>query len=282
VACLALSRMGVAHHRAAVAQELVDVTTRLGDGPGLALALTKRASGRGELGRWDEAHSDLVRARELARRHHHTPVLLVAGYGLAVVLQSRGEWDAALAELDGLERLEESLAMPGVGVVMAQRIAVMFFRGRLGELEPVLRAGAEHAPEHLRDLYALLLATTGRQDAARLLLGAWSDQPPVVPDYLFLTMTVMRAWLWLELADPDAVAALRADLEPHAHLVAAGGMSSIFLGSVAHTVGRLALQQGDVDAARRHLQAARQAHERMGLPGWVERTDALLAACGTA
>ncbi|WP_336923437.1 BTAD domain-containing putative transcriptional regulator [Aquipuribacter sp. SD81] len=282
VACVALSRMGVAHHRAALAQELVEVTTRLGDGRGLALALTKRASGRGELGLWDEAYSDLVRARELARRHHHLPVLLVAGYGVGVVRQSRAEWGAATAELDELEHLEETLAMPGVGVVMAQRLAVLLHQDRLGELEPALRAGAQHAPEHLRDLYALHLVRTDRTREARLLLGAWADQPPVDEDYLWPTMTVLRAWLWLELDDAAAVAALRARLEPHAHLVAAGGMSSFFLGSLAHTVGRLALHSGDVEGARRHLLAARQAHERMGLPGWVERTDALLARAGAA
>ena len=54
-------------------------------------------------------------------------------------------------------------------------------------------------------------------------------------------------------------------------------MSALFSGSVAHTLGRLALHQGDLPAARRHLEQARATHDRMGLPTWVARTDAVLA-----
>jgi hypothetical protein len=277
LACVALARHGLLHRRAAVADELVGLTTREGDGRGLALALAKRGAVRGELGQWQAAHSDLLRAVQLAGRHHHSPVALIAGWGLAVVLQSHDDLAAARAEVDRLERLEDSLGMPGVGIALAHRAALLMLEGRLGEIEPQLRVAAEHAPTTMRDLHAYALVGAGRQAEARLLLGQWADQPPILPDYLWTTMTVLRAQLWLELGDADAVADLRRDLEPCADLVAAGAMSSLFAGSVAHTLGRLALQQGDLPASRRYLELARDVHARMGLPGWVARTDAVLA-----
>jgi hypothetical protein len=129
-------------------------------------------------------------------------------------------------------------------------------------MEPELQQGPPLASP-FRDLYALALVE-GRVDDARQRLGAWADQPPVPRDHLWVGFTVLRAraftWLgmqmgalWCRLADAAAVATLRDELTPYA---------------------------SRVGPAREHVLHAREVHQRLGLTGWVERTDRLLGAVG--
>ncbi|MGY1773280.1 BTAD domain-containing putative transcriptional regulator [Blastococcus sp. SYSU D00813] len=278
----ALTRPGLLHRRAAVVDELVALDTRTGDGAALAYALTQRAAVRGELGRLDDAGSDLVRASQLAERHAVPQVLLIAGWGLALVRQARDDMSGAEADVARLERLAQTLAMAGVGVGLAQLITVREAQGRLAELEPELSRAAEHQPGEMRDAHALALIAAGRATEARLLLGAWAEQPPINPDYLWLSLTTLRAWVWLDLheaglAGDDVVADLRSRLEPYADLFAVGGMSALFLGSVAHTLARLAAAQGDRAAARRYAESAVHRHGAAGLVRWAQRSAELLA-----
>ena len=71
-------------------------------------------------------------------------------------------------------------------------------------------ADAMQGVHEFRDLHALSVALAGRVDEARSLVGRWADQPRVAPRLpLGSCLTVVRALLWLELGDRDAVAALR-------------------------------------------------------------------------
>ncbi|MGY1741661.1 MULTISPECIES: BTAD domain-containing putative transcriptional regulator [unclassified Blastococcus] len=279
----ALTRPDLLHRRTAVADEMVALNTRTGDEPGLAYALTQRATVRGELGLLDDAGSDLARASLLAERHAVPQVLLIAGWGLALLRQARGDLAGAEADVVRLERLAQTLAMAGVGVGLAQLTTIRWAQGRLAELEPELRVAAEYQPNEMRDAHALALIAAGRAAEARVLLGAWTEQPPINRDYLWLSLTVLRAWVWLELhaaglAGDEAVDDLRRALEPYADRWAVGGLSALFAGSVGHTLARLAAAGGDLDAARRHAESAVSRHRAAGLDRWAERTAELLAA----
>ncbi len=281
----ALTRPDLLHRRTAVLEELVALHTRTGYEPGLALALTQRAAVRAELGRLDEAHSDVARAAGLAERHGLPQVLLIAGWALATFRQAHDDLAGAEADVARLERLEQTLAMPGIGIGFAQRTTMRWAEGRLGELEPALRRAAEYQPGETRDLHALALIETGRAAEARRLLGAWPEQPPINPDYLWTSLTVLRAWVWLALheqglAGAEVVTDLRRRLEPYADRFAVGGMSAFFFGSVAHTLARLAAAEGDLDAARRHAESAVARHRAAGLDRWTARTAELLAGLG--
>lgn len=268
--------------RVGLAEELVERATRASDEPALASALTLRGAVRAELGRLAEADSDLLRAEQLAERHSLPQVLLISGWGMALLRQARGDLAGAEQDIDRLERLEQTLATPGVGIGMAQRMTIRWAQGRLGELEPALREAARHQPSELRDLHALALVDAGRAAEARRLLGPWAEQPPIIRDYLWISLTALRAWLWLELdergcATDGAIGDLRRQLAPYADRFASGGMSALFLGSVAHTLARLAAADGDPAAARNHAQAALERHRAAGLDPWVARTEDVLA-----
>ena len=186
--------------RVALADELVERATRAGDEPALALALTQRSGVRAELGRLEDAHSDLLRAHQLAERHSLPQVLLISGWGLALLRQAHGDLAGAEDDVVRLEQLEHTLATPGVGIGLAQRTTIRWAQGRLAECEPALRQAAEYQPTELRDLHALALVEAGRAEEARRLLGPWAEQPPVIRDYLWISLTALRAWLWLALA----------------------------------------------------------------------------------
>ncbi|MGY1618755.1 BTAD domain-containing putative transcriptional regulator [Geodermatophilus sp. SYSU D00691] len=272
-----LSRPGLVHRRTAVVDELVELLTRTGDGPGLAVALTQRAVARGEVGRLAEARADLLRAEHLAEQHSLPQVLLIAGWALALLRQVHGDLAGAEQDLARLARLEQTLAMPGGGITEGQLATIREAQGRLAEMEPTLRQVAAHPLSPLRDLHALALLATGRDDEVRRLLGPWAEQPPILDDYLWTSLTVLRARVWLALGDGDAVRDLRRALTPFADVFAVGGMSALFSGSVAHTLAELAAAEGDLAAAREFGELALRRHRDAGLPEWADRTEKLLA-----
>jgi hypothetical protein len=128
----------------------------------------------------------------------------------------------------------------------------------------------------------MALVEAGGAEEARRLLGPWEEQPAIIRDYLWISLTVLRAWLWLALdeggcATDGALGDLRRQLEPYADRYAAGGMSALFLGSVAHTLARLAAADGDPAAALAHARAALEQHRAAGLAPWIARTEEVLA-----
>jgi hypothetical protein len=61
-------------------------------------------------------------------------------------------------------------------------------------------------------------------------------------------------------------------LSPHAGVhVVVGGCAS-YLGAVDHYLGRLATSLGEVTQGRGHFLAAAALHDRLGAPGWAERS----------
>lgn len=275
LAQVALLRPDLLHHRMPLSDEIVELAARVGAPHDLAGALTARAQDRGELGRLDAAHSDVVRAHELAERHHLGQNRVVSGWCLALRLALEGRLEESERAIEENEAFQATLAMSGYGIGLCQLSLVRDVQGRLAEMEPVL-GELRHFHPGLRELHALAMVRSGRHDDLRLLLGEWRDQPPLLPDYLWLMLTAVRAEVWTALGDAGAARDLGAALAPYAERLAIS-VPVGFRGSVRHSLGLLAAATGDVAAARGHLRAARDVHERLGLALWADRSAAELA-----
>ncbi|MEV6493150.1 BTAD domain-containing putative transcriptional regulator [Actinoplanes sp. NPDC051633] len=271
LAVQALLRPDLLHHRAPILDELIGLAVARDDVSSLIGALTTRASDRAELGRLGDAHADLLRADDLARRHQLPAALMITGWCLATWRQLTGDLDGAETAIAELEAFQATLAMAGEGIAMCQLSALRMVQGRLSELVPILRAVAEHfAP--FREVLALALIEAGRADEARRMLGAWSEQPPLPWNYLWSTFIVFRAYVWIALGDRDAVRDLRAQLTPYAGRLA-GTMPVAVLGSTDLVLGELAAADGDPAAAREHVDRARRICAELGLPHWLARAE---------
>lgn len=272
----ALRRPDLLPRRVAAADELVALCVRDHDERALAVALCKRALNHSAYGRSHDAEADLRRALALADAHQLATAQFVIRLGLAVISQAHGDVDASEEHLRAAESVQATIAMAGTGITASVRVSQSYAVGTLTADHPWLAAAAGLHPS-LRDLRPLALATTGRVDEARALLGAWEEQPALIWDYLWVTGTVVRAHLWSRLGDRAAVADLRIQLEPYADRVADGAMAACFFGSVAHALALLDVAAGDSDAAARHADAALRMHERAPWPQWSSLSRALLA-----
>ncbi|WP_433162897.1 BTAD domain-containing putative transcriptional regulator [Kribbella sp. CA-247076] len=272
---LAQQRPDLLDRRIAIADELVTLAGRIGDPAELAAALCKRAVDRAEAGAWASAVSDLHRAYGIAEQHQFVPAMVVATAGLSLERQAVGDFAGAEEAIERLQILQATVSMAPEALVPAHYAALRMFQGRLAELEPALRATTQGQPV-FRDFHALALLAGSRTDEARMLLGDWSEQPPLNWDFAWIVLTILRARVWLGLGDARAIADLRAQLAPFADRLAVGGLGSFFLGSVHHTLGELALAAGDRAAAREHLLKALEIHERLGFAAFALATGALL------
>ncbi|WP_156996804.1 BTAD domain-containing putative transcriptional regulator [Knoellia aerolata] len=270
----ALLRPDLLHHRAAIADELVDLALRLGHPQALASALAVRAQDRGELGRLDQSWSDVVRSHELAERHHLSQNAMVAGWCTVVRHQLDGDWEAAERQIARNDAFEATMAMSGYGLSLCQLSTLRDRQGRLGELEPTLRSLRAHPG--VAELHALAMVRQGRLGELRTLLGEWREQPHITFDYLWLVLTAMRAEVWSALGDRGAAQDLYDQLLPYADRLAIS-VPVAFHGSVPLSLGRLARTLGHADLARQHLEAANEVHRRLGLTPWVAITDEEIA-----
>jgi len=275
LAQIGLLRPGLLHHRMPLADEIVDLAARVGQPHDLASALTTRAQDHAELGRLDAAHSDVVRGHELAEHHHLSQNRTVSGWCLALRLAMEGRLEESEHAIAENEAFQATLAMSSQGIGLLQLAFLRDLQGRLPEMEPTLRE-VRHVHPGMRELHALALLRAGRPDELRALLGEWREQPPLLQDYLWLLLSAVRAEVWCGLGDPGAARDLGRQLEPYADRLAIS-VPVGFRGSVRHSLGVLAAVGGDHHAARAHLHAAREVHERLGLALWVGRTDAELA-----
>lgn len=267
----ALLRPELLHHRLPLSDEIVELAARVGQPYDLAGTLTARAQDRGELGRLDAAHSDVVRAHGIAERHHLSQNRTVSGWCLSLRLALEGRLEEAEVAIEENEAFQATLAMSGYGIGLCQLSLVRDLQGRMAEMEPALRE-VRHLHPGLRELHALAMVRAGRGEELRVLLGEWREQPPLLPDYLFLLLTAVRSEVWCGLGDQGAARALAAQLEPYADRLAIS-VPVGFRGSVRHSLGLLAAAAGDAGRAREHLVAAREVHERLRLTDWTERTD---------
>jgi tetratricopeptide (TPR) repeat protein len=270
-----LRRPDLLPRRLAAADELVALCVRRGDERALAAALCKRALNHSAFARPDAAMADLQRALVLAERHHLATALMVIHLGSAVLLQAAGDWAASEQALAAAESVQSTVAMAGTGIGRGVRATALLAQGRLAEAAPEL-AARPPVHESLRELHALALLQAGRPEEARALLGPWHEQPELIWDYLWLSGAVLRALVWSELGDAEAVADLRRTLEPFAERVADGAMAACFLGSVRHALAALAVAAGDAQDAVHRARQARDLHRRLGWVPWERMSQELL------
>jgi hypothetical protein len=280
LAHLALQRPHLLDRRIAIGDEMVALAAKVDAGIELAAALCMRATDHAESTRWPEAHADMSKAQQLAARHQVAPMLVITGWALSLARQAVGDFEGSEGAITEIEDLQATISMAGVGIGLCQLATMRLLQGRLAELEPALAEAAAQHP-NFRDLHALALIHAGDAGAARVVTGAWAEQPPLLRDYLWTGLTVVRARLWMAFGDQEAIGELRSQLEPYADRLVVGGMSAMFLGSVHHTVGELALAIGDRDAAVRHLEAAVATHRRLGFAPMVSASETALGRCRT-
>ena len=273
LASLALSGPDRLLRRAAVHDELVELCAAEGDDRALTRALTSRMATRGELGQFDGLRSDLARASALAERHHAIQELYICRWTEVWLATVDADLDRASAAIDTNERLEQTVSGPGLGVSMGQRVHIAWLRNRPEEVEAALGQLAGWLPVWFRDLHLLSAIDAGRIDDVRQIVGGWSEQPPLLRDYMWTSLATARAQLWLQLDDRRALADLRRVLEPYADRFATFGLTGFFGGQIAHTVGQLALVLGDDADGRAHVAVARRAYAERGLHEWVRRAD---------
>ena len=112
----ALLRPALLHHRMPLSDEIVGLAAAVGQPHDLATALTARAQDRGELGRLADAHSDVVRAHELAEQHHLSQNRMVTQWCLSLRRTLEGRWSEAERMIEENDAFQATLAMSGRGI----------------------------------------------------------------------------------------------------------------------------------------------------------------------
>lgn len=269
-----------AEERLAIADEIVEIAERLGDGE---LSTQGRALRMGNLlelgdvaalGAEVDAYDAIV--ARLSQPHYlwHVPLLRASLAALG------GRFDAVepLAE-QGLA-LGRRAQHQGAAVFYAAVISVLRFgQGRFGELVPMLRQGAAQWPSLVlfRAGLACALAELGHADEARVELERLTaDRLASVPrDFTWVATLAMLAITATSLEDRAVAALVYELLAPHrAHCVRLTRIGIGSLGSVEHYLGLLAGTLGRWEDAASHLERAIERNQRLGAPAYVANARA--------
>lgn len=168
---------------------------------------------------------------------------------------------------------------------MAQLMPVYRQQGRVGHLEPEVRAAIARFPglPTLSCNLALLLADTGRADEAGALIDWLSEADfAVMPrDSLVLASWAILGEATVVLGDADRARPIAAALAPHARVNLIQG-APVGWGSGAWHLSRLAWVCGEREKARRYAEQARRLHEHWGAAGWGPALAGLESAGATA
>jgi hypothetical protein len=156
--------------------------------------------------------------------------------------------------------------------------------GRAGEAVAPLQALAGEQPviPSLRCLLAWVAATAGEGDVAWSELERFAADgftaPPLDGQWLAgVTALGETAALLGDARRAEVLYQLLVPFEARFALLDAFGGGGVFLGSVAHTLGRLAATMGNVDEAERRLRAAEEANARFGAVPFAARSRSALS-----
>jgi hypothetical protein len=157
------------------------------------------------------------------------------------------------------------------------RFALARARGRLGELEPVLRAAVERFPTlaAFRASLALACVESGREVEARAQLEhlAADGFTHVPRDGAWLAAMCHLALVCAVLDDPERAAVVYDLLLPYADRVAVVSLAHGCEGAVAHFLGLLASTLGRAVDAERHFEQALARNTALGSPSLVAETE---------
>ncbi len=170
------------------------------------------------------------------------------------------------------------------GAHLLQTFTLRYQQGRTRELANQLGAPASDAPEILAGtaLSAVTYAEAGDTDAARHLLNRVADPKAVdirLPHNNFRPGALALFGGTAALCGtPEQRRVLREALYPFASEFCAFGTGTAFFGTGHHWLGRLAIADGDLDAAVEHLEHAARICQTVGATYWAERARQELAA----
>jgi DNA-binding CsgD family transcriptional regulator len=191
----------------------------------------------------------------------------------AQVLQIRGDWDAAIAELEQARRWLSNPPHPAVGMADYQLGELRRLRGELRTAEVAYRRAHAAGRDPQPGLALLRLAEGAVETSASAIEHALSSaadpvtRAQLLPAYAEIMLTAGRH---------DAAAVAADELEA----LAADGAP--LLGAIAaQTRGSIMLADGDAEAALVELRAALDAWQELGAPYEAAQVRMLIAdACG--
>jgi class 3 adenylate cyclase/DNA-binding winged helix-turn-helix (wHTH) protein len=298
-----------------VSAEAVATARAAGDESVLARTLQKRAGAMWRAGSRDVIAETAQELLEVAG--HRGDELAATGLmATSCVSWERGDVADAEARIDRAFVIAERLGNPALLSQLGFcRVATLTWRGRLAEAEraldethelyrrtrrfasdalragflSVIRTEQDRVDEVIEDAEVLLappygpwfreaviwaLAEAGRLDEAEELVAG--QLPPLIDCWLYLGVLAAAAHSRAAIGHVDQVITIRDHLRPHAGHLATTGTGSAF-GDVDYALARCELALGDVDAARRHLDASVAICERSGDSPWLARTLLLRA-----
>ena len=188
-----------------------------------------------------------------------------------------------LGRLEEAERLAHEAIAVAEGVVplagpmfAVQMLGIRGAQGRLGEVEPGLRAFVQQFPEvrSWRTAWAAVLLATGAEQEARAELQRIARAGFLInpDDYEWLVAMVVLAEAFAHLGDRERCAVLYERLLPYADRAVVVSIAVSCAGPVALPLALMAEALGDVDAAGRHFEQALAVCDRLGARAFSART----------
>jgi ATP/maltotriose-dependent transcriptional regulator MalT len=248
-------------------------------------------------GDWNASESAADRAQAIATAQGHVFGDAASSFAAVCVQAGRGQWDAAQAQVDVLDRMNRALGSPATehifhalaGATLAQARAD--HAGILTALEPVLDGSADEADGRIgprfkpfwlwqQSLLVEALTGTGRLDAA---VAAFDDLTAGYDGTGYLRVVVARLDGQLAEAQGRPRDALAIYEQAVVETPAEGDDAApLFRAMLEHCYGRLLAATGSRRDAMRWFMSA---HDRFGAlraAPFLERCDADLVAIGLA
>jgi tetratricopeptide (TPR) repeat protein len=220
------------------------------------------------------AHGDVaaLRARlavgkELAQRYRMAEAEAIQSFGDAMLAHVAGRFDEAeRIYLEAADRMGRAGSVHAEGFLAVALCTLRLSQGRIGELEPHLRALAATYPDGY-DALALALIANGKPDEARTFRGT---PAPVRPDYFFTVFSTVRALAVVALGRRDEAAGLIEQLRPLRDQLPGALSTTLAMQPIALTLGRLYRLLGREDEAREEFAHAERVALRWGSPHWAD------------
>jgi len=260
----------------AIADEIITITTQLGNRPGLLFGLTARAVDLAVIGRVDEARAANERLYALALEMRWPELIHRAMASNACFLLMEGKFSEA-ATATGQAFVYAQEHVPGelpVQIFGAQSFSLQHMRGRLEAAEPGLRALVQRYPRHpvARYMLAFLHSETGRVDEARQEFAEFAEDgfPGPSRDRAFGLLNLQQlSETCTTLGDAQRAGVLYKQLSPYTGQNIVMGFCWGMTGSASRQLGMLAAVMERYDVAERHFEDALAFDQKMNARPWV-------------
>jgi DNA-binding SARP family transcriptional activator/tetratricopeptide (TPR) repeat protein len=265
------------HELQSIADELLEVSTRISDRERTIHAHMNRAYALLQLGEAASARAALVEASRLAEQLRQPTQLWLVRAAKATVALAEGRFDEARELADAARTVgDRSQPADAAAVHVLHRYLLWDLRGEPGDVEATLRDTADLYPARPVFRCALARVHLDRRDAgaATVILDelAADDFAAVTfdPDWLCAMSLLVEAAV--ALGDQKAAATLYRLLCPFADRVVANIPEPI-MGAATRYIGLAAAAIGNSDEAETMFEAALEMNERMGFRPWLARTQ---------